>query len=778
MMKGIENSKLLKGVTYLFLTLFTISLFFFIKAKASDEVLKVDKIEVVEKSQGVEGNVISSTSESIQDNFTFHKLNDYVIYKIKIDNNLGKDVTIKSISDDNTNEYISYEYDKHEGELLESGKSINLLVKAVYKNDLTDITKRNQSANVKFKIDFTDEVLNVSINPKTNDSVSIQFIMLIISFAGLVICLILRSKSIKNSIKVTSILLVSITIMPLVAKAINLTINLNIESSYVILDKVQVAYNIDGVEKTSLIPYGTKLSEASLDIKEGYSITNIEDDSGNAVDPNTILKDDIAIEGSLVYSATPTYTVIDGDSFYVSAPNAKAYYVANSTTVPSVGEITTSKLLNKWTSSDKIEPIIRSNNTLYIYAMDENNNISINRTEIPVHRFEHETQQGVVLNVTINAMPFTMGFGMTYGGANYTIPGGDSAGYYVIEGAPYSFKTTLATGFDNISCTKNGNPISSAESGIISEDIEINCSAREKEYALSYDPNGGVFEGTSGLTVKTTKFGKSTLSNVGIPVREGYKFVGWFTDPNAGDIVYNNDGNRYVQSGTTTYWANITGGIPGYNEWVYDGDLTLYAHWVPVVTASVTNYNSFSYSSVSGVAYYVSTSQTAPSVGIVQDNFELNKWTRATNTGNLNLTSAGTFYIWAMDESGSITPEPAKVYSHLIKTTLDTDYTPEYRYLGSTGELIPMNSNNEAYVLSGTKLYVKFNLSEGHIVSRGTANYSNCDLAESNDPYSHIVVCSVNEPFLSDTYSTTVNSDILFTLDIGTAIIIVPIVGP
>ena len=54
------------------------------------------------------------------------------------------------------------------------------------------------------------------------------------------------------------------------------------------------------------------------------------------------------------------------------------------------------------------------------------------------------------------------------------------------------------------------------------------------------------------------------------PTREGYTFLGWYTDPNNGEQVYDNNGINIVG----TYWSNTS-------KWQGSSNLQLYAHWQP-----------------------------------------------------------------------------------------------------------------------------------------------------------------------------------------------------
>ena len=71
----------------------------------------------------------------------------------------------------------------------------------------------------------------------------------------------------------------------------------------------------------------------------------------------------------------------------------------------------------------------------------------------------------------------------------------------------------------------------------------------EAYYQITFDPNGGSVTLTSATT---NKYGK--LDSLPTPIREGYDFRGWFTDP--------------------TYGTKVT------TDTVFDGNTTIYAHWI------------------------------------------------------------------------------------------------------------------------------------------------------------------------------------------------------
>ena len=82
------------------------------------------------------------------------------------------------------------------------------------------------------------------------------------------------------------------------------------------------------------------------------------------------------------------------------------------------------------------------------------------------------------------------------------------------------------------------------------------------------DANGGVSNITNSITT-TYNSDYCSVSEHSVPTRDGYKFIGFFTDVADGQQVY--DSNGLCVNGTG-YWDN--------NLWCYKGkSLTLYAHW-------------------------------------------------------------------------------------------------------------------------------------------------------------------------------------------------------
>ena len=277
-----KKSKLIKTrlFTVLFAVMFIVSLFTGIKAFAETGPFKLNSATISDKASGVTGSISSFNDSEVINDVTFHKLNDYATFKFELKSNLNREITILEITDDNSNSYIAYEYDKHENEKLASNGTLNFIVKAVYKTELTDTSKRNQTNNVKFTIKYLDNGEEKSdeiiVNPKTGDGISKSIVMLIISSVGLITCITLdKKRKNKKLSKLSVLILTGLVLSPIVVKAATFAYELTLKSTIGLYDKIVVTID-DKVNTptTQTIEYNTKLDSLPSPSKEGYTLTN------------------------------------------------------------------------------------------------------------------------------------------------------------------------------------------------------------------------------------------------------------------------------------------------------------------------------------------------------------------------------------------------------------------------------------------------------------------------------------------------------------------------
>ena len=156
-------------------------------------------------------------------------------------------------------------------------------------------------------------------------------------------------------------------------------------------------------------------------------------------------------------------------------------------------------------------------------------------------------------------------------------------------------------------------------------------------YTLNFNANGGKTNTTS-VTVTYTSSNYWDIS-WGLPSRENYKFMGYYTSPSGGEMVYDSAGHANNQS---SYWKN--------NAWVYTNNLTVYAHWQSNCTVTIATNNS-SYGSVDTTTLVVPYGTTYSASGNTL-NFSNGQKVTASSTNLTGYTT--TFSSWSQT-SGTIT---------------------------------------------------------------------------------------------------------------------------
>ena len=117
--------------------------------------------EITTKSELAVVNSVDFDESNITSDLTFHKLGDYVTFKVKIKNEDEKNYIVKSVSDDNKNEYISYEYEDYTGTKINSGEEVVFEITEKYTKENTDISTRVQNFSANILVVLEDEEENV-----------------------------------------------------------------------------------------------------------------------------------------------------------------------------------------------------------------------------------------------------------------------------------------------------------------------------------------------------------------------------------------------------------------------------------------------------------------------------------------------------------------------------------------------------------------------------------------------------------------------------------------
>lgn len=510
-MSNIQKKKKMKiknttVLMMIFAIVFVFSLISGVISYARTFPLEIENINISNKSNDVSEEITSSSKGDVNSSISFHKLYGFVTYDFKIKSNLDEDITILSITDNNENEYIEYEYDNHENDKLESKTAFHFIVKEVYKNELNDITKRNQSSSVTFTIKYLDSKGNkeeIIINPQTGNRIGINIVLLIISGVGILICSIInKEKNNKKIVKISMLMITSFTLTPFIVKATMCSYNILLKVNNNILDKVVITIVESGEEKQIIANYGDMVSGLESPSKEGYTFEKWIYEDGSDFDPTKPLTEDI----KLVAKLTPNRYTIDYDL------NGGATSTNNPTTYSITEKIELEEPTKEyyifigWTGTDLIEP------TKNVIIENKTGNRSYQANYIPrnysiIYNGLSEEELNQLNNPTsynVETTPF-----------NLTNPADriDLEEDKISTFAGWKENQTISTTITLPNLNSMGNKTFEAQW----------TPATENTHSITYTLNGGTTE-TANLVEFTKNTETFTLTN---PTKEGYTFKGW-----------------------------------------------------------------------------------------------------------------------------------------------------------------------------------------------------------------------------------------------------------
>ena len=265
-----RTTKKLNVKKLVFAICFTVLLFFSIfnigKVLANNTKFELLNITIDDKSSTTDASIVDYDNDTAKVNVVFHKLNDYVVYRLLVKNISGSDFIIDEIVDNESSPYVEYEYDSHSDESFENGTTKEITVKATYKNEVTDVTKREQIGDFKLTIKFKDngeEDISI-ISPKTGDNIVLFIIIGFISLLGLGYIFLNKNKKIKKHV------LLILLLLPVVIKAYVLNFDISFDSNVKLHDKLVVTLDNNGEEETVVVPYGQPLTVPADPVVDGY----------------------------------------------------------------------------------------------------------------------------------------------------------------------------------------------------------------------------------------------------------------------------------------------------------------------------------------------------------------------------------------------------------------------------------------------------------------------------------------------------------------------------
>lgn len=346
-----RKTKNRKFIIILMILMLWFSIFKIGNTFASTESFSLTKVVISDKSNTANVNSISYEKNIISNDITFHQVGDSVTYKVTIENNEDENYTIKSISDDNKNEYITYEYDSYKGILWNAKTEKTFEIIAKYSNELMDLSKRNQDFSVTFTIVLEDIKGNIietgatiepsdenntissnksitstknvsdtvstndsnvivakSTNPRTGDNVNYYVSISIISTLMIIIFSKNRTtvkskkrnsskygKHSSNRFKFFSMFLALVIIIPTMVKASGNSFEIIFENKIQLMDKFKVTYVIDDKADEIIVKYKELAEIIVAPEKDGYTFDGWYLEDGTAFDFNTPIEEDTTI---------------------------------------------------------------------------------------------------------------------------------------------------------------------------------------------------------------------------------------------------------------------------------------------------------------------------------------------------------------------------------------------------------------------------------------------------------------------------------------------------
>ncbi len=301
---------------------------------AAGNIFTIKNVEAVEKSETVEVEKIEFNSEKINADVVYHKVGDYVKYKITIQNGKDEDYKLKAITDNNKNSYISYEYDDCTDVELKANGSADLYVTVKYLTAAGDATDRDQDIDVDFDIVIVDKNGNVvngriSMSPQTGDTIMTYVTMFGISAVAFIFFFILKNKE-NRSKRIFILIMVMVLIAPvMVTAAANSSVTVKLKGTFSLKDKITITYtDASGNEKTKLADYGESTSMPEALEKEDYDFIGWYDENGEEVKELSNLTKDIKLTPKF---KAKTYTITYNLGTGGETDNPETYTIESNT---------------------------------------------------------------------------------------------------------------------------------------------------------------------------------------------------------------------------------------------------------------------------------------------------------------------------------------------------------------------------------------------------------------------------------------------------------------
>ena len=130
---------------------------------AEEMPLSLEDVSLSDKSYSVGIENLGTNNNEVENTMFFNKVGDFIDYEVTIKNNSDKEITIEEIVDDNTSEYITYEYPDSEGKVVAAGENNSFHIKAVYAKAASTNNLTNDPVNfgIRYRNNETSNALTV-----------------------------------------------------------------------------------------------------------------------------------------------------------------------------------------------------------------------------------------------------------------------------------------------------------------------------------------------------------------------------------------------------------------------------------------------------------------------------------------------------------------------------------------------------------------------------------------------------------------------------------------
>ena len=203
---------------------------------AASNTFKIISAEITEKSTSAQATIVDFDDTVINNNVEFYALDDYVVYTIGLENTGTSDARITSLTVNNNNSHIIYDYTSTYDTTLGPDEVFSFNLKAIYSSALSANESKHQDSAVSILLTFetgdggsnTEEVIivpNTGAAGFSGSKIDIPtFIILTVIGAGLLITSIFLVKHHKVRIAACLVVtMVGVVVLPMSAMAMTMT---------------------------------------------------------------------------------------------------------------------------------------------------------------------------------------------------------------------------------------------------------------------------------------------------------------------------------------------------------------------------------------------------------------------------------------------------------------------------------------------------------------------------------------------------------------------------